>query len=91
MYAAEALCRNETGAFSEELNSFQEKLYKVLTEDTGSQAEGKMKPGNDKLLYEQIGLLNKACENYSFGDTKKIISLLDEYEWDNDKNKIRQH
>jgi len=84
MYAAEAVCRNETSAFSEELNSFQEKLCKVLTEDTGSQAEGKMKPGNDKLLYEQIGLLNKACENYSFGDTKKIISLLDEYEWDND-------
>jgi len=82
------ICRNETGVFCEELFSFQEKLKKVLAEkfiNAAQKTEDSKKTGTTEIFYEQIKLLDTACANYSFGDTKKIISVLDEYEWDDDK------
>ncbi|MCL2185981.1 MAG: ATP-binding protein [Treponema sp.] len=77
-------CRNETGVFSEELLNFREQLAAALNANSDSPAGEKGETGTDAFLFEQIKLLNEACGNYSFVDTKKILSSLEQYSWDND-------
>ncbi|MDR0463657.1 MAG: response regulator [Treponema sp.] len=87
----EDICLSQTGAFCEELNRFQEKLGRIFADN---QNEGKDETaktgvsgirGSAAIFNEQMEFLKKACVNYSFTDTKKIISVLDEYEWDDEK------
>ena len=81
---------DETAAFCEALRQFHEKLKVVLTENSNSGTNETIKEnsgaagGTTQIFFEQIRLLNAACADYSFTDTKKIFSVLDEYEWDND-------
>jgi len=87
---AEAVCRNETGAFCEALHYFHEKLCLILAVKTNADggasgdASSEASRGTTQIFFEQIRLLNAACADYSFTDTKKIFSFLDEYEWDDD-------
>jgi len=86
------ICITETGAFSEELKGFQEKLGMILAENlnTGkdetakADVSGGETHGTAGIFNEQINNLKEACVNYSFTDTKKIISVLDEYQWDDE-------
>jgi len=96
----EALCRNETGAFCEALQCFHNKLCLILVENTNSGingsalsmadsradsgASGAIFRGTAQIFFEQMRLLSAACADYSFSETKKIFSVLDEYEWDDD-------
>jgi HPt (histidine-containing phosphotransfer) domain-containing protein len=80
-------CLNETGVFSKDLLNFREQLAAVLNVNSDSPAGEKAETGTYAFLFEQIKLLNEACENYSFGDTKKILSALEQYSWDNDTAK----
>jgi len=91
---AEAVCRNETGAFCQVLAHFHEKLCLILVENSNSNlnetekanpgASGEVSPGTAEIFNEQIQLLNAACADYSFTETKKIFSVLDKYEWNDD-------
>jgi len=91
--AAETVCRNETGAFSEALQRFQEKLCLILAENSNSGMNETVKTnqgtsasrGTPQIFYEQIYFLNTACADYSFTETKKIFSVLDNYDWDDDR------
>jgi len=96
MNTASAVCRNETGIFCEELQHFYEKLCLILAENpnsalnetvktnAGGGASCEVSRGTDEIFFEQIKLLNAACADYSFTETKKIFSVLDKYEWDDD-------
>jgi len=87
---AKAVCRNETGTFCESLAHFHEKLSLILTENSNSGINETVKTnqvavsGTTQIFFEQLRLLNTACVDYSFTETKKIFSVLDEYEWDDD-------
>ena len=99
---AETVCRKETGAFCQTLSHFHEKLCLILAENSNyslnenenPDASNKVSRGTAEIFFEQIRLLNAACADYSFTETKKIFSVLDEYEWDDDKkaklNNIKQ-
>jgi len=91
----EAVCRNETGSFCEALANFNKKLNLILTENSNSGinetaktdasgADSDISRGTIQIFFEQLRLLNEACADYSFTETKKIFSVLDEYEWDDD-------
>jgi len=91
------ICLTQTGAFCEELFQFQEKLGVVLAENLSAAKDEAAKTdvsgvtarGTAGIFNDQIKALKEACVNYSFTDTKKILSVLDEYEWDNEiKEKI---
>jgi signal transduction histidine kinase/CheY-like chemotaxis protein/HPt (histidine-containing phosphotransfer) domain-containing protein len=81
-----AMCREETGPFCTNMREFRDKLHKTALFASSATEEGK-KPGDMQFLKEQITLLKEACASYSFGDTKKIIASLGEYEWDADTGK----
>jgi HPt (histidine-containing phosphotransfer) domain-containing protein len=81
-----AMCREETGPFSADMRGFRDKLRQTSLFSSQGKEESK-KPGDMQFLKEQIGLLKDACINYSFGETKKIITNLGEYEWDNETTK----
>ncbi|MDR0312251.1 MAG: response regulator [Treponema sp.] len=83
-----ALCQEETLPFNEELRVFQKNLHKTLLFEAASNAGKDEKPKGDiQFLREQIVILKEACMKYSFGDTKKIIATLGEYEWDAETEK----
>jgi signal transduction histidine kinase/CheY-like chemotaxis protein/HPt (histidine-containing phosphotransfer) domain-containing protein/HAMP domain-containing protein len=82
-----AACRAETLPFSVDLGKFRDKLRQTALFAAPSGAEESKKPGDRQFLKEQIGLLKEACTSYSFGDTKKIIAALGEYEWDAETGK----
>jgi signal transduction histidine kinase/CheY-like chemotaxis protein/HPt (histidine-containing phosphotransfer) domain-containing protein/HAMP domain-containing protein len=80
-----ALCQEETLPFNAELREFQNSLHRVSLFDAPSGKGKDKKPkGDTQFLREQIEILKEACMKYSFGDTKKIIAALGEYEWDAD-------
>jgi signal transduction histidine kinase/CheY-like chemotaxis protein/HPt (histidine-containing phosphotransfer) domain-containing protein/HAMP domain-containing protein len=82
-----AMCREETLPFSADLSKFRDKLRHTSLFAAPSGTEKGKKPGDMQFLKEQIGLLKEACTSYSFGDTKKIIAALGEYEWDGETGK----
>jgi hypothetical protein len=68
------------------MRGFRDKLRQTSLFKSPGTEESK-KTGDTQFLKEQIGLLKDACTNYSFGDTKKIITSLGEYEWDTETTK----
>jgi signal transduction histidine kinase/CheY-like chemotaxis protein/HPt (histidine-containing phosphotransfer) domain-containing protein/HAMP domain-containing protein len=80
-----ALCQEETLPFNAELREFQNSLRRTSLFEAPSGAKKDEKHRGDmQFLREQITILKEACNKYSFGDTKKIIAALGEYEWDTD-------
>jgi signal transduction histidine kinase/DNA-binding NarL/FixJ family response regulator/HPt (histidine-containing phosphotransfer) domain-containing protein/HAMP domain-containing protein len=82
-----ALCREETTPFCADLREFRDSLRRTSLFKSPADTEEGKKSGDMQFLKEQIGLLKEACVSYSFGETKKIITALGEYEWDAETGK----
>ena len=79
----------ETQSFCSKLRNFADNLRNTsLFETLSDKNKNKIQISDTQFLKEQIINLQNACINYSFGDTKEIISSLSEYELDKETETI---
>jgi signal transduction histidine kinase/DNA-binding response OmpR family regulator len=81
------ICREETLPFITDLSLLVNNIRLSLTQSPSGIKKVEKPLGDLQFLREQIGLLKEAYLDYSFGDTKKILSALEVYEWNAETEK----
>jgi hypothetical protein len=80
------ICLKDTPPFFTDVRKFLDGLRgtSLLGSPSG---KGEKPEGDPAFLKGQIALLKDACLKYSFGDTKKIIAALGEFDWGGETEK----